>query len=493
MKISIQHKFLFGFSIILLVALIVQIYFINNVVQKNNEDTISKELLIEKRNTDIYFRQFVLLNNLDQMDISNQADNAQLVSAISSSTGNRILLYSMKGDFIYDSNQAADVILGSNDDLKLAKEGKASYTINFVNKKVLVNFSYPVSIGNSSFGIFRYTRDYTVLYDSNGHLINLIIIFDVIIFIAIFILLYVLSRRITVPLIQLSKMSNEIAKGSFDTKISIKSNDEIGELADNFSIMTQKVQSQIETIKKDRDNLRELEQHRKLFFDNVTHELKTPLTTILGYAQIIEENGFNDEVFFKKGIGHIRSESSRLNRMVLDLLELSRMGSKNIICEFSKVDIAHLVEATCEEMSIKASRYALKIERKFDSDLYVLGNADMLKQAIINVIDNSIKYGNVGTVINASGVEKNGMVEIMVKDHGAGIPKEKLDKIFEPFYRVDKKKVREMGSNGLGLSIVKSIIDAHKGTIDIESEEGVGTKVTIKMPPYVYNLDTTQC
>jgi signal transduction histidine kinase len=396
----------------------------------------------------------------------------------------KILFYSEKGQLIYDPEHTSKHIPGDDSDLKLATQGDVAYTINHMEKKVLVNFSYPVKVGDKSIGILRYTKDYTEIYDSSNKLLNIIIGFAVISFGAVFVFLYILSSSITIPIIQLSRLSNEVAEGNFDIGIDIKSNDEIGELAKNFSKMAEKIKSQIGTIENDRDKLRELEQHRKVFFDNVTHELKTPLTTISGYAQIIEENGFNDEGFFRRGIEHIQQESNRLHRMVLNLLELSKLNSGNLVQEFQKTDISRILKAACEELSIKALRYGMKINYEIVPELMVFGDKDKLKQAVINIIDNSIKYGSVESVICIKAFEKEKNVHVVVKDKGIGVPKDKVEHIFEPFYRVDKNEAREKGSNGLGLAITKTILEGHCGTIEMDSIENVGTTVVIKIPIY---------
>ena len=245
--------------------------------------------------------------------------------------------------------------------------------------------------------------------------------------------------------------------------------------------MVKQIKQQINTIEKDRDALKRLIEHKKNFYDNVTHELKTPLTSILGYAQMVRENGFHDEAFFYKAMGHIIKESERLHAMVLALLELSGQMS-GIEEKYENVDIGRLLAETCEGMAFRAQRYGIAIKTRTENGLLVNGNSNKLKQVLINVIDNAIKYGSPGEDIKAGAFADGDFVAVEIENKGEGIPEDELNDIFEPFYRVDKRKSREIGSCGLGLSICKDIVDKHNGEIFIKSVSNHTTTVLIKLP-----------
>lgn len=235
-------------------------------------------------------------------------------------------------------------------------------------------------------------------------------------------------------------------------------------------------------MKTDRDTLKELSIQQKIFFDNVTHELKTPLTTIVGYSELLINNGFTDEEFFSKATSRIISEGERLNRMVVDLLELSRSTSNNFSYEFKIIDLSLLVKRTCEDMFLKSKRYNMEISFSLEDNLIIYGDEDKMKEVLINLIDNSIKYGEVNSIIQVTCYKENDSIILKVQDEGEGIGENDLKNIFEPFYRVSKKKSVEKGSSGLGLNIVKAIIEKHKGSIVIDSVLNIGTEVTITLP-----------
>lgn len=370
----------------------------------------------------------------------------------------------------------------NNTDLLMAENNMIAYSINYDKKIVDVNFSYVVNIDNKDIGIIRYQIDYSDLYKSGNNLVKMIKLFSALLFIAIVIISFIISKGITIPIEKLTALTKKISEGDLDVNVDILSNDEIGELSENFSVMTEKIKTQINKIQSDSDAIKELEGHRKVFFDNVTHELKTPLTIILGYAEVIQENGFkNDEEFFNKGISHIINESKRLRRMVIDLLEFSQIQKINIKDDFKPLDVSELLRNTCDELQIKANRYKIQIKSNIDKNMIIVGNSDKLKQVFLNVIDNAIKYGFENSLIKITGVKKGTNINIVIEDRGEGIPTDKLKNIFQPFYRANNMGSHEKGSKGLGLGIAKAIIENHGGSISIKSKLNVGTIVAIEL------------
>jgi signal transduction histidine kinase len=282
------------------------------------------------------------------------------------------------------------------------------------------------------------------------------------------------------PIIKLTKQVQRVEEGNYDGNIEVKSKDEIGILIKEFMQMKDKIKEQIETINSEKEKVEKLEKVRREFFNNVTHELKTPLTTIMGYAQIIKENGFSDRDFFEKGISYIIDESKRLNNMVVEILDLSTLSSRDAAYNFEKLDISRLVSSTCDEMGIKGKKYNIDLRCSAEQGLFVKGDIDKIKEVLVNLIDNSIKYGSVNSVINVDAYSEGKNIYIKVRDKGKGIPEEHLHNLFEPFYRVSKRDSREKGSAGLGLSIVKNIVEKHNGTIVINSRVNEGTEVIIR-------------
>lgn len=224
-----------------------------------------------------------------------------------------------------------------------------------------------------------------------------------------------------------------------------------------------------------------LELMRQEFVANVSHELKTPLTSIMSYTETILAGNVDDPDIRTQFLQVVNSEAARMSRLVKDLLELSSYDSERINLNYEFNDMKILLESAILKVNVTAQNKNQNIEMKFDkeSNYVIKCDYDKIEQVVLNVLTNSIKYTDDGGLIKVDLIEENKKVIISVRDNGMGIPEKDLGRIFERFYRVDKARSRELGGSGLGLSIAKKIINAHDGNISIESEVGYGTKVVI--------------
>jgi signal transduction histidine kinase len=233
---------------------------------------------------------------------------------------------------------------------------------------------------------------------------------------------------------------------------------------------------------RDISKIRELEERQRQFISSVSHELRTPLTTVIGYSDLLQRRGFTDPKLLEKSITLIKKEGERLLRLVDDLLGLSKLESMEFDLIKSQLDILQLLEDVVNQMRVKGKKYNNEIQ--FTSSMLpkIYGDYDRLKQVFINVIDNAIKYSFPGDIIQIYTEKVDEFVVIFIRDFGSGIDEDNLERIFEPFYRVDKVRSRNLGGSGLGLSIVKDIVENHGGTINIESKIDEGTLVIVKLP-----------
>ena len=225
-----------------------------------------------------------------------------------------------------------------------------------------------------------------------------------------------------------------------------------------------------------------LDKMQKELVADVSHELKTPITSIMGYADTLLEGGYDQETQ-TKFINVIASESRRMARLVTDLLTLSRYDSNKKKTEKEEFDLGELVKACQEKLAIEIKKKGHKITSFVTADVPpVYADKDDIERVILNILTNSIKYTPDGGEIKIYVGFVYNDAYIKVFDNGIGIPEEDLNKIFERFYRVDKSRTREMGGSGLGLSIAKEILDKNGGSIDIKSKVGEGTEVVIRIP-----------
>lgn len=235
--------------------------------------------------------------------------------------------------------------------------------------------------------------------------------------------------------------------------------------------------------------VRRLERMRSEFVANVSHELKTPIAAVKGFAETLLAGALNDKETARSFLQIIFDESERLNRLIGDILALSKIESKRIPLNFSPVHVKSFMENTVNVMRAEAMKKNIDLELQAEDDLYMEADEDRLRQIMINLLSNGISYTPEGgrvkvRIIPVEGEEGQDpeQIRFIISDTGIGIPKKDLPRIFERFYRVDKARSRSSGGTGLGLSIVKHLVDLHKGHITVESQSGEGTTFILDLP-----------
>lgn len=233
--------------------------------------------------------------------------------------------------------------------------------------------------------------------------------------------------------------------------------------------------------------IRRLERMRSEFVANVSHELKTPITAIKGFAETLLGGAVDDPVMSKQFMQIIYDESERLNRLIGDILELSKIESRRVPLQFSPIDLASFMERSMTILESEAARKSITMTLDNAPGIYLEADEDRLRQVVANLLQNGISYTPEGgkVSVRTSLVQGEGgseMVQIRIVDTGIGIPRKDLPRIFERFYRVDKARSRVSGGTGLGLSIVKHLVELHHGSITVDSTVGVGTAFTIELP-----------
>ncbi len=227
-----------------------------------------------------------------------------------------------------------------------------------------------------------------------------------------------------------------------------------------------------------------LEDMQTDFVANVSHELKTPLTTIKSYTETLLDGALEDRDTAYQFLQIVDTEADRMNRLVKDLLQLSRLDHRQERWNIKESNIIALLNAVVTKVEMTVRQNQQELNRLYDAEgqMRVLIDRDRFEQVLMNVLSNAIKYTDRGGRIEVDAYVKNSLVHIVVRDNGIGIPEGEIPRIFERFYRVDKARSRAMGGTGLGLAITRQIVEEHHGTIEAESREGDGTQITIKLP-----------
>ena len=282
-----------------------------------------------------------------------------------------------------------------------------------------------------------------------------------------------LSRRMTRPLALLNKASGEIAAGAYDRRTALPGSDEVAQLSRSFDHMAAAVQEKVEAL--------ELSvQQRDDFMGAFTHELKTPMTSIIGYADMLRSMQV-DPSEQKEAAAAIFHEAKRLESLSQKLLQLMRLSEEPL--EPRRVSLAAVVEEVGRSSLPTCRRYGVRL-RLPTTRREVLGDADLLCDLWCNLVTNAAKASKPGQTVRVlSGGAPDGGVLIGVADSGSGIPQQAIDRVVEPFYMVDKSRARKSGGSGLGLALCERIAEVHGSRLHIRSQLGKGTVVTVLLRP----------
>lgn len=452
------------------------------------------------------------------------------------------------------------------------------------------NLTFPIGEGESISGVAYVRIDLSGTYSFLSQSKSIFIRAMVLALLVTVVLGFFIARSITVPINDVTEKAERMAQGDFSQEVSVKSDDEIGRLAEMFNLLREKLdftlseisneKSKLETIlrymadglvaidlegdiihanpaaltmlsitqedvrsknyqdilgglgknlslehikescaeeggedtfdygssifairydrfKDENDQdvgiimiIQDITERQKLenmqsdFVANVSHELKTPLTTIKSYTETLLDGAMQDPDITRSFLSIVDAEADRMNRLVKDLLQLSRIEHQQEKWHMKESNLISLVKAAVTKVGMVARQKNQHVNCLFDTDARVMAviDKDRIEQVILNILSNSIKYTDEGGRIDIDVVTAEDQARIIVRDNGIGMAESEIPRVFERFYRVDKARSRAMGGTGLGLSIAKQIVEEHGGTIEMESAEGKGTKAVICLP-----------
>lgn len=276
-----------------------------------------------------------------------------------------------------------------------------------------------------------------------------------------------ISESAFAPFAELSDTVNNIQSGKdLSQRIEVRSNDEFGMLSTSFNSLFDRLQKSFE--------------REKQFTDDASHELRTPITVILSECEYVKDSDSVEEM--RESINVIHNQAKKMSSLINQLLTLSRTDDLSKVLNMDTFNYSELMEIVIEELEIQADKRDIKLINYIDKNLYVYGDQPTLTRMVINLISNAIKYGREGGWVKISITRKGDDIIGMISDNGIGISKDNISKIFDRFYQVNPARTNESGSMGLGLSMVKWIVEVHKGEISVESEEGEGTVFRFSLP-----------
>lgn len=450
---------------------------VRKLLKTNMENSITSSLKEVMKSTRESIKYTLSVRDYILKDKALVQEANYLIEYISLNYDSNLQISDVNGDLI--ATNLEETYIEFADNLSEVIDGKTIVNIKYDNNSLTGMLSYPLIINKSYIGIINLTKDYTPLLIEYRQATNALTLIELALIIFIFAISYRLTKKIVDPIEKLTSASKKLSEGNYDININsnTNNNDEISILSREFINMKSKIQDQILDIEREKEKVEKLAISRKIFFDTVTHELKTPLTSIIGYSEMILDNVVEDESFKNHAINRIHSESERLNTLVLEIIKISK-GLSSINDSFEDIDISIIINQTISDLKIKAKKYNLRIDSDVKQEIIHL-KPNKIKEVLINILDNAIKYSTKDSVITVNSYSINHYynIEVINTTH-TPINEEVFKHIFEPFIRSTNSN--DEYSTGLGLYLCNEIIKDHNGSISIDN--GNEIKVTITLP-----------
>ncbi len=400
----------------------------------------------------------------------------------------RLTLINKKGEVHFESELASTQLPTIENHLQRPEVQEAlqhgvgtnirkSATINidmlYLAKKIFVPL--PDHSGFADIGIVRVSMPLTQVNAVIDGIQEKIIYVSAILLVFIIITTLYVARTFAKPISEIAIVAEQIREGNFEKRIPIRSSDEMGKLAENLNSMVDKLNEDITMLKK-------LERIRSEFLGNVSHELRTPIFAVEGLLETLLNGAIDDPTVSKDFVERALRNARRLNALLGDLIEISHIQSGEMKMNYEMFSINEFFVQILSDLESLAEQKNITVMLNNPiSSLSVYGDKERLKQVMVNLIDNAIKYTQRGGKVIVTATSEQGGVKISVKDTGIGIATEHHSRIFERFYRVDKERSRESGGTGLGLAIVKHIVEAHESKMEIQSQVGRGSEFSFRL------------
>lgn len=382
-----------------------------------------------------------------------------------------IWIVSPQGTILIDSQAASDNVPAQIDGFSISSFGSRYYQtgrfFDTLPQDSLTVYA-PIIINYKVRGYVFIHKPLTSIARYGDGFLNIAYKTLAILFLCAFVVLGLFTWTVYLPIRKITKAADAYSSGNFDTRIHLRSNDEIGYMAASLNYMA--------------SELNTLEEDQRKFIANISHDFRSPLTSIKGYIEAIMDGTIPPELQ-DRYLNIILVETERLNKLTESMLELNKYGSHGVILDVSDFDINNIIkmtvqsfEGTCTKKKIS---FALILTGQ---ELFVTADMSKIQQVMYNLVDNAIKFSHGDSSITIETTERNDKVFVSIKDTGIGIPKESLKKIWERFYKTDSSRGKDKTGTGLGLSIVKEIIQAHNENINVISTQDVGTEFIFTLP-----------
>lgn len=428
----------------------------------------------EQRKSNVLIRANIISNDIKYFVTFTPMNEAimyvnPIAEKYSKDINGRVIVVDDKGIVKGDSNNEYIGETFRHIEIQNALKGQTSTNIyNFREYGRVLYVAVPAIVHNNVVGATLISISINDIYKDLKHINQNLFFISIACILLIAFIGFIISDFAFTPLESFIKAINSMAKGDFKQKVNINTNDEFKKMADAFNAMIMK--------------LDQVDKQRKEFVANVSHELRTPISSIkLLSESLLHQNEENINIY-REFMEDISAESNRLNNIIEELLVLVDLDKEKLHINYKLTYINFLLEKVTNRLRPLAEKKDIKLILNLDEKIQIKVDSDKIQQAMINIIDNAIKYTQEGGEVKISLYSQGKWCVIEVRDNGIGIPEKGLSHIFDRFYRIDKARSRKTGGTGLGLSIAHQVVTLHQGTIEVESNVGKGSVFYIKIP-----------
>ena len=464
-KSTVYLKFIVAYLVFAVLSLLT----INTVTSE-----MVRDAMIRSKAAELY-KEATAISNTYSKNLANKNfsgfDFRNQLNTVDTMTSTTIWILSTNGTVLFDSGSPSGQVTFNSEPFDPANMTQGYYTVgDFYGsfQEPMISALSPVT---SNFRRQAYIVVHSPLKNVEERLYGIrriaYLTFGVVFLLSLIILIF-FTTIIYLPMRKITKAAREYTGGNLDYVIEIDKDDEIGRLAASLNLMA--------------SQLSRAEENQKKFIANVSHDFRSPLTSIRGYLEAMVDGTIPPEMH-EKYLNIVLNETERLTKLTNSLLTLNNLNIRGTVLEVTDFDInkvikntAETFEGTCMEKKIRFKLFLT------GQTLFVTADEEKIKQVLYNLIDNAIKFSNANSTIKVETTEKNEKVFVSVKDSGIGIPKDSLKLIWDRFYKTDSSRGKDKKGTGLGLSITKEIINAHHENINVISTEGVGTEFIFTLP-----------
>lgn len=484
MRISIKYKAVLFLALLLFLAVGASSYLVLQGIAENQQQRYESQLEQQTKTANLYIRQDYAKTTEIKIEPFMKSKGYELARQIGQITGTQVVIYDMKAQEIGNSSPGLSS-MDVQDVLPYALQNKTTYQISGES----LYYLSPIIISNEQVGIVQFYYSLEEESQFYNTIKGLFISVGSIIFLLSFILGYIYFGRITNVILDLKLAVENVKLSKYKEIPELHRRDELGDLRQGIYYMSSQIEQSMEAMTKEQqkltlavEKLKVLEKQQRQFIGNVTHEFKTPLTVIKAYIDLMEMYP-DDEKLICDAKENISKETGRLYDMVDKTLQLATLEKYEFELDMQAISLDELLNEICSRMEGKIQKQGLRLYVD-TKPVAVYADRESLFQIFINLIDNAIKYNNPKGKIFVKSYIKEDMANIEIQDTGIGIPEDSKELVFEPFYTVDKTRSRKFGGTGLGLALVKQLVEKQQGSIAIIDAIEPGTTFIIKLPLY---------